>query len=194
MVIARGQSKGQLSMTGTLTASGLLAEVRVAESLGACDFGGPLSSAERDVLGAARSFPLPEPETVDEIRSAILAGADPLGVRFCRLKGPLERRPAGAFFTPADIVRPMVEWVLGEQIDQVVDAGAGSGRFAAAVLRQRPTMRVLAVESDPILSLLCRAHLRNVGGDATVLNADFLTTPKARARRIRWQSALCSPP
>ncbi len=45
----------------------------------------------------------------------------------------------------------------------VVDPGAGSGRFIVSAGRAFPQARLVAVELDPVASLLCRAHLVAAG-------------------------------
>ena len=110
---------------------------------------------------------------------------DPFGRALRLLRSTVERRSMGQFFTPQPIVRVMVDWVKRQGPEQVVDAGCGTGRFAVACARALPKARVLAVDTDPVATLLCRAYarrhqLRNL----QVLCADFLTDslPLDRAR------------
>ena len=57
----------------------------------------------------------------------------------------------------------------------MVDAGCGSGRFAVAVARERPDIPILAVDLDPLATLLTRANLAAVGARAAeVIHGDFL--------------------
>jgi len=69
----------------------------------------------------------------------------------------------------------MVDWVLDRAVTRVVDAGCGSGRFALEIIR-RSDAQVIAVDSDPLATLLTRAGIAALGSipHATVLNADYL--------------------
>jgi len=113
---------------------------------------------------------------VDRARAQIRTGADPLGDAFCTYRGPADRRQAGAFYTPAPLVRAMVEWTLGHGPARVVDAGCGSGRFAVELRRAGFDGELVAVDFDPLATLMTRAHLAAAGFDREqVLCADFLT-------------------
>jgi len=118
--------------------------------------------------------PPPSAAEVACIVKEIRAGRDPLGDALSRARKPHERRRFGQFLTPEPIVTAMVEWILQQAPAQVVDAGAGTGRFAAAIVRRSPQTPVYAVELDPVASLLCRAHLAQLAGRATVVCADYL--------------------
>jgi adenine-specific DNA-methyltransferase len=80
-----------------------------------------------------------------------------LGDAFCALRDPSVRRADGAVYTPREIVAPMVDWALEQQPCRVIDAGAGSGRFVAEVVRRCPSMDVIAVDADPVATLMTRA-------------------------------------
>lgn len=152
--------------------------VRLALRLGAGTTGGPLSAGERAVVVAARATAgdTPEPELVEEASRQILAGGDPLGGWFCELRSAVQRRTAGAIYTPPALVEPMVAWVLEQTPDRVVDAGAGSGRFSAAVALKAPQVPVLAIDSDPVATLMTRGSLAVLAAsDATVIHTDYTT-------------------
>ncbi len=149
--------------------------MRLAVGLGAASVGGPLSPSEAEliqtaeVLGEKSSAGL-----VAETTRQILAGADPLGDRFCALRSAEVRRSAGAVYTPGGLVDPMVQWVLEQDPHRVVDAGAGSGRFAVAIARQCPDVPLVAVDLDPVATLMTRGSLAAVGAtSASVLQTDF---------------------
>jgi len=113
-------------------------------------------------------------ETTEACRRAIEAGEDPLGDDLIRIRPGAERRRSGAFYTPAAIVDPMVARTLAAEPIRVVDAGCGSGRFAAAVARRRPGMTIIAVDLDPVATLLTRANLSVIGArDACVIQGDY---------------------
>jgi len=102
---------------------------------------------------------------VDEFRSAISLGEDPLGQNFTRLKSAAERRPMGATYTPNALVMAMTDWVTLQQPSRVIDPGAGSGRFIVAAGRALPKAHLIAVEADPEAALMLRANLRIAGLD-----------------------------
>lgn len=107
----------------------------------------------------------PEPKLVASTRKAILAGGDPLGVQFCLIRTPEERRSSGATFTPSIIVDAMLAWAEDEAVDpiRVVDAGAGSGRYTLAAAKRFPAATLVAVETDPLATLMLRANASVLG-------------------------------
>lgn len=148
--------------------------VRVALELGASEVGGPLSSAEGRLARQAAAMAAPEGRLVERVQNLIQAGADPLGDQLCRIRPGEVRRLAGAFFTPPSIVQPMVRWVMGEHPDRVVDAGCGSGRFAAAVAMHDRNVQIVAVDVDPVATLLTRGALAVLGATRPmVLQQDY---------------------
>ena len=146
--------------------------VRVAVQLNAHRLGGPLSTAELALIRKA-SAPLPR-TVIEEMRASIKKGRDPLGAALYSLRpGPI-RRTLGAVYTPAVLIRPMVKWVLEQKPETVIDAGTGSGRFSLEVARRSPGTSIIAVDSDPLATLMTRAMLAAIGHRrATVLNQDF---------------------
>jgi hypothetical protein len=106
-----------------------------------------------------------DPAETIEARRAIGAGGDPLGDCLCQLRSAAERRPRGAVYTPAPIVDAMVRWARRRLPEpaEVVDAGAGSGRFLVATGRAFPRSRLLAIELDPVAAALARGHLAAAG-------------------------------
>ncbi len=147
----------------------------LAVALGAATVGGPFSRAERALVEAADTHP-PQGDAIDGARSAILAGEDPLGDELSRIRSPIERRAVGAFYTPTAIVQPMIRWTLERDPTRIVDAGCGSGRFAAAAARFRPSLPLVAIDTDPVATLLTRAALAVVGAQAaSVLQVDYTT-------------------
>lgn len=159
--------------------------IRLALDLGAAEVGGPLSDGERTLVAAvAEVAPMPF-HAIEQVRAAIRNGGDPLGIAFCRLRSPAQRRASGAFYTPPTLVEPMVAWVLEQAPTRVVDAGCGSGRFAAAIVRRAPSTLVVAVDIDPLATLTTRAALAVLGAcRVEVRQADFtrLTLPPIDGR------------
>jgi hypothetical protein len=94
------------------------------------------------------------------IRARIRAGDDPLGEFFSRIRSPEARREQGATYTPKAIVDAMIAWAADEATPpkRIVDAGAGSGRFLTAAAKAFPAAELIAVEIDPLASLLVRAN------------------------------------
>ncbi|WP_043946461.1 Eco57I restriction-modification methylase domain-containing protein [Ralstonia solanacearum] len=117
-----------------------------------------------------------EPAFVDTIRDDILAGNDPLGNAFAAIRSAVERRAAGAVYTPAPIVRSMMAWLAAQGTPaRIVDPGAGSGRFILAAGETFPDAQLVAVEMDPLAALMLRANLSARGWTdrATVLVKDY---------------------
>ncbi len=65
--------------------------------------------------------------------------------------------------------------MLDRAAARVVDAGCGSGRFTLEIAR-RSDAEIIAVDADPLATLLTRAGIAVIGGvpSATVLNMDYL--------------------
>jgi adenine-specific DNA-methyltransferase len=161
----------------TMTIDSEVALARLAIDLGAEHVGGPLSATEEHLVAQAKTLPVSDGLAVAEARKRIEAGGDPLGQVFCTLRTPLERRPQGQFFTPMAIVEPMLTWALAAGPTRFVDPGCGSGRFAAAAVRRDPKLAIVAVDLDPLATLLTRATLAVLEArNALVICGDYLTT------------------
>ena len=122
---------------------------------------------------------------LDELREAIRAGHDPLGVDFIRLRPPAVRRVLGAIYTPAVIVETMIEWAAAEPgapPTRIVDPGTGSGRFLLAAANAFPQAQLVGAEIDPLAVKLLKAT-------ATVAGfADRLIVHCGDYRTIRLQN------
>lgn len=160
------------------------AELRLASlavALGGLETTGPLSSAEKHLIAAARVRPALPPREVQLAADEILAGGDPLGDLLISARPQPQRRVLGQVLTPDSISGPMVEWALDRGATRFIDAGCGSGRFTFEVAA-RSDAQVVAVDSDPLATLLTRVGIAALGltRRATVLNADFLkmTVPR----------------
>ena len=163
-------------------ASGEARLVQAAVALGASEVGGPLSKRELQLIEVATDGRSPD---MNGIRRAIRDGSDPLGAALLRLRSAPERRQVGAVYTPGFLIRPMVDWTLGEGPDRVVDAGSGSGRFTTELALRAPHVELVAVDSDPMATLLTRAAIGAIGHRrALVINADYtgFTLPSFEGR------------
>lgn len=147
--------------------------VAFARDLGAPRYGGPLSSAERRLLRLADEYYVPG-WILSELRKQMRAGKDALGDLFCTLRSAKKRRDLGAFYTPAFIVRPMVDWTLRQNPARIVDAGCGSGRFTQSLARITRA-EIVAIDMDPLATLMTRASLAVLRyRNARVVNDDYL--------------------
>ncbi len=119
------------------------------------------SGSEETLLS---TLPTPLPQFVSNAASAIERGDDPLGEWFCRIFSNNERRPKGATYTPQPVVDAMLAWA-SQRIEpaRVVDPGAGSGRFLVAAGRRFPGAELVAIDIDPIATILARGHLAAAG-------------------------------
>lgn len=111
-----------------------------------------------------RSLPAVSRQEVAQFDRAIRRGRDPLGIAFCQLRSPEERRPQGATYTPGVVVRAMTNWAarIG-QPTRVVDPGVGSARFLVAAGKRFPEARLVGVDTDPLAALIARAHIKCAG-------------------------------
>lgn len=122
-----------------------------------------LSKAEsRALLGVVKCR---DKALIEELRSAVLAGEDPLGDVYCAIHSPATRRDHGQTFTPDHVVTGMLAWARRQRktIKRIVDPGAGSGRYTLASLRAFPEAKAVAVEMDPTLAVILRANLAAAG-------------------------------
>jgi adenine-specific DNA-methyltransferase len=128
-------------------------------SLAAALIGDParLSIAESKLV--ARAHPV-DSHLIAHARAQILTGKDLLGTEFCSLRSAKQRRQCGATYTPTPIVDAMVEWAHAEISTpaRVVDPGAGSGRFLIAAAHKFPNAELIAVDVDPLATLMLRAN------------------------------------
>lgn len=137
---------------------------------------GPLTKAEASF---AVNVPTVQQSVVQELRKQIREGGDPLGDAFCAVRNAEKRRDQGAVYTPHEIVKAMLEWAASVRTPmRVVEPGAGSGRFLIEAGRRFPSASLIAVETDPLASLMTRANLAAAGmaGRASVLVQDFRST------------------
>ncbi len=138
---------------------------------------GSLSAAERKLVEANQHLTITPGESA-AAKKAILAGGDPLGESFLRLRSSLQRRSNGAVYTPAAIVESMMSWLSSQAVPhRIVDPGAGSGRFILAAGKRFPSAELVGVEMDPLAALMLRANLHVHGWThrATVLVQDYRT-------------------
>jgi len=116
-----------------------------------------LSSAEIKLAAHGNSV---DAHLISHARKQILAGQDLLGAEFCSIRSAKQRRHSGATYTPAPIVDAMVAWAKSEisAPSRVVDPGAGSGRFLIAAAQKFPNARLVAIDIDPLATLILRAN------------------------------------
>ncbi|CAN5496849.1 N-6 DNA methylase [soil metagenome] len=105
----------------------------------------------------------------------ILKGGDPLGDYFVATVSSSDRRAFGATLTP--------NWLIDLQLEQiaekctparVVDAGAGTGRYALRAARRWPHATIVAVEKDLALADAIRINARATGARIEVCCIDYL--------------------
>jgi adenine-specific DNA-methyltransferase len=116
-----------------------------------------LSAAERRLVASAHPV---DQQTIVDARTRIRAGHDLLGTEFCLLRSARQRRQHGATYTPAPVVDAMVEWAHTEipTPARIVDPGVGSGRFLIAAARRFPAAELVAIDVDPLATLMLRAN------------------------------------
>jgi methylase of polypeptide subunit release factors len=145
-----------------------------------------LTAAERKLAKAAQASAL-KPRDVEAIRKAISRGSDPLGDAFSAIRSAVDRRAAGAVYTPAPIVRSMMTWLASQGSPaRIVDPGAGSGRFILAAGEAFPEAQLVAVEKDPLAALMLRSNLSARGWTdrAMVLVKDYREVKLSRCSGV----------
>ena len=148
--------------------------LRLAVDLGASNTGGVLTKAEQELLQIAETRPKTSTETLDIVKHQILTGGDPLGELLFSLWPARERRAIGAYYTPKQLVEKMVDWAFRQSPGRYVDAGCGSGRFAAAILRKDKAKPIVAIDIDPFATVITRAAASTLGAvNLRVENGDF---------------------
>jgi adenine-specific DNA-methyltransferase len=180
---ARSRSASPLEQTERLARLAGLAK-----ACGAADAGGPVSPAECAWLERAARVKLAE---VRDVCEKMLAGGDPLGDAFLSIRSHLQRREDGAFYTGDAIRRSMLAWALRSEPQRLIDPGCGSGRFAGDAVRQRPSLEVIAIDADPLATLMTRALFAVLRVRARVLCGDYIT---AHIPRIDGRSAFVGNP
>lgn len=131
----------------------------------------------REAVLARNVAEKPSSRLVTRLRSLIEQGDDPLGVVFNALRTPEERRSLGATYTPGPIVTAMVSWAKTELSPaRIVDPGSGSGRFLIAAAAAFPNANLIAIEVDPVATLMLRANLAALGMThrAQVIVSDYV--------------------
>lgn len=151
---------------------------RLAIDLGAATVGGRLAVDEQALIAEAMREPMSDAALLAKTREKVLAGGDPLGDVFSILRTPAERRADGQFWTPPEILEPMLNWAFTHSVSRFVDPGCGSGRYAMAAVRRQIDMPVIAIDLDPLATLMTRANLGILGAtNAMVLCESYLTAP-----------------
>jgi adenine-specific DNA-methyltransferase len=80
----------------------------------------------------------------------------------------------GAFFTPKQLIDPMATWTANHRPDRIVDVGCGTGRFTVEAARLNPRSEIVAVDIDPLATILTRASLSVLGHrDVAAHREDF---------------------
>ena len=144
-------------------------------ALGAAEAGGPMSAAEMALARTVTGQSV-DARQIADIRCRIMAGADPLGDAFSALRSPDTRRENGATYTPAPIVKTMVDWAANTRTPcRVVDPGVGSARFLALAGARFPDAELIGIDIDPLAALMARANLAVSGSGkrARIILGDY---------------------
>jgi adenine-specific DNA-methyltransferase len=147
--------------------------VGLGAACGARDAGGPLAASELELLRQAAPVSTNDARAV---RDAMLQGEDPLGEAFLAARSPERRRADGAFYTGEAIRHAMLGWAMQFRPGRLIDPGCGSGRFTADALRARADVHVVAIDADPVATLMTRAVVATLRArNARVVCADYLS-------------------
>jgi len=107
----------------------------------------------------------------------------------CAEMAPEWRRQQGVTLTPQWLVEKMLDRVAAAgSFDTLVDAGAGTGRFAIAAARRFPAARVVCVERNEAMLVLLRQALLAAGisDRVQVVAGDFRDAAWPRAGRTAF--------
>ena len=107
----------------------------------------------------------------------------------CAEMAPQWRRQQGVTLTPQWLVEKMLDRVAAAgSFDTLVDAGAGTGRFAIAAARRFPAARVVCVERNEAMLVLLRQALLAAGisDRVQVVAGDFRDAAWPRAGRTAF--------
>lgn len=163
----------------------------LALSLGAANVGGPLSAQERRLIATVEE-PSSAKRLTESVRTSILRGEDPLGDLFLKIRDAAVRREDGAVYTPESLLEPMVVWTLEQKPDRLVDPGVGSGRFLRRALQLAPGLEAIAIDLDPLATLMTRANVAVLGlENVRVLNEDYT---RVKLPRIPGRTAFLGNP
>jgi adenine-specific DNA-methyltransferase len=155
--------------------------VRLTLELGAQNCGGSLSAEEKVLCRQYQHTVLPPRLDIRTIAMSLSNGEDLLGENWGRITPTKRRATLGLVYTPTQYIPPMVQWVARFEPTRVVDIGCGSGRFALEAERQLPKASLIAIDIDPVATLVTRARLAVRGCKrARVIQADYLDLPLAR--------------
>jgi SAM-dependent methyltransferase len=165
--------------------------LRAAIDLGAQSIKGR-SDTENALIDWALLIPRTSKNALASLERSITQLDDPLGKIWIDLRAPEQRRKVGSYYTPQEIVKPMISWLLKHGAERIVDAACGSGRFAAQAALLNPLIKLIALDNDPVATLITRATLNVLGAKrACVFHGDFLT---ARIRKFSGRTGFVSNP
>lgn len=117
----------------------------------------------------------------EQKREKPLNSIDSLESEFVAGNSLLSRRNSGVTFTPQWVVDQMLGFVgpMSRPYQEIVDAGAGAGRFSIAAAARFAGSQVVAVEKDIGLATALRhaTRARGLGKRIEVRHGDFLDCP-----------------
>lgn len=149
--------------------------VRSAVALGALNVGGPLSAGEASLAKRALGSHRISKSELSGLRERLISGEDPFGEALINLRNSSTRRRLGQFLTPLTTVDSMIDWALSKGAKRIIDAGCGTGRFTQTAIQRNRKLRVLAIDIDPLSTLLSRAMVACTGAiNVTVHNIDYI--------------------
>lgn len=107
----------------------------------------------------------------------LLRGGDPLGDFFVDSISAGDRRSDGATFTPAWLIDLQLEQIaaMRNAPARIVDAGAGTGRYALKAGQRWPHATIIAIERNPALAEAIRINANATGVKIQVICGDYLS-------------------
>ena len=108
---------------------------------------------------------------------------DAIGDSFEEFIGTSFRGGEGQFFTPRNVVKMMIEFLVPEKGDTIIDPACGSGGFLTQILRyyqlrNEVDHRIIGIDKDLFLAKVANIYLQLLGGkDAKVFCENSLESP-----------------
>ncbi len=142
--------------------------------------GAVVAFAKKILNGAATQ------EEREALKTALLAGMDPLGDAYMKVNSPEQRRGGGETYTPRQIVDEMVSEAKRRILPEaIVDCGCGSGRYAIACAKAFPEAKIYALDLNDKAILMAKANAAAAGLADRIhcqcqdfLTADFSELPR----------------
>lgn len=135
-----------------------------------------LTSAEKKLINAHKHI---VPDCERKLLGRLDCDNDALGQSYMDANEPAILRPRGETYTPQPIIDFMLKSIESiREPQRIVDVGCGSGRFALSAAQRFPQAKIIAIDSSPMATLMCKANasLLGVQSQVQIINKSILST------------------